>query len=300
MKKYLLVLTAIFAVSEVFALGFSTVIKGKSGKFSTCEWESDPHNNPVPMKGKPGRKDYVWLKTEGKDFVLDMPVDCKGLSVMYNTRAVMDGKKISTGELYFNTGGDSNSINFLKLRKCQVALNGSMFFSIWEKCKGMGSSTIYLEDTRVDMTGNILFTMPALYLKPTKNRSGATIDLTGNSQINAKGELVLDSIMAEMPDLHFRLVFNEKDGKMPSISVKSANVSNAELKVNVKGKLKKGVYPLLASTGKKAPTGKFRSITFNGKNVSLGSTTAQGGLDYTIKLGSLDGKSQKDYILEVK
>lgn len=63
MKKYLLVLTAILAVSEVFALGFSTVIKGKSGKFSTCEWESDPHNNPVPMKGKPGRKDYVWLKT---------------------------------------------------------------------------------------------------------------------------------------------------------------------------------------------------------------------------------------------
>ena len=300
MKKYLLILTAIFAVSELFAFGFSTVVKGKSGKFSTCEWESDPHNNPVPMRGKPGRKDYVWLKAEGKDFAIDMPVECKGLSVMYNTRAVTDGKKLTTGELYFNTSGDSNSTNFLKLRKCQVVLNGSMTFSIWEKCKGMGSSALYLEDTKFDMTGNIMFTMPAIYAKPTKNRSGAEIDLTGNSQIKAKGELVLDSILAEMPDLHFRLVFNEKDGKMPSILVKKANVSNAELKVNVKGKLKKGVYPLLASTGKKAPTGKFRSITFNGKNVSLGSTTAQGGLDYTIKLGSLDGKIQKDYILEVK
>lgn len=300
MKKYLLVLTAIFAVSELFALGFSTVIKGKSGKFSTCEWESDPHNNPVPMKGKPGRKDYVWLKTGSKDFVIDMPVECKGLSVMYDTHAVMDGKKLTTKEIYFSHGGWTKSVNFLKLRKCQVALNGSMQFSVWEKCKEMGSSTLYLEDTKMDMTGNIMFTMPAIYVKPVKNHSGATIDLTGNSQINAKGELVLDSIMAEMPDLHFRLVFNEKDGKMPSISIKNANVSNAELKVNVKGKLKKGVYPLLASTGKKAPTGKFRSITFNGKNVSLGSTTAQGGLDYTIKLGSLDGKSQKDYILEVK
>lgn len=46
MKKYLLVLTAIFAVSEVFALGFSTVIKGKSGKFSTCEWGQTPTTTP--------------------------------------------------------------------------------------------------------------------------------------------------------------------------------------------------------------------------------------------------------------
>lgn len=122
MKKYLLVLTAIFAVSELFALGFSTVIKGKSGKFSTCEWESDPHNNPVPMKGKPGRKDYVWLKTGSKDFVIDMPVECKGLSVMYDTHAVMDGKKLTTKEIYFNHGGWTKSVNFLKLRKCQVAL----------------------------------------------------------------------------------------------------------------------------------------------------------------------------------
>lgn len=286
-----------------FGLGFSTVVKDQSSaKYSKCGWESDPHYNKVPLKGKPGKRDNVWIKTDGKDFSIDVPVEVKQMSFLYDSRAKMEGKKLTTtrGNLHFESAGWTNGTNFLKMKKSEAEVNGSITFGVWEKCKQMGSCSLYLEDSKIEATGGILFTMPALYMKASKNRSGAEINLTGNSNITCKSGIILDTILGDMPDIHFKFVFNDKDGKMPFISVKSANINGAEIHINVKGKLKKGIYPLLECTAKNPPQGTLRAITLNGKKISLGTVSAVNGQDITFKIDSADGKHKNDYVLEVK
>lgn len=306
MKRLFITLAALSfcAAPSLFAIGFSTVVKdAATAKFSSCGWESDPHLNKVPLKGKPGKRDNVWIYTHGKDFTIDTNVEVKNLSVLYDSHVKASGKKIVTnaGPLHFELSGASGSENYLKATKCLFDIKGGLTFSIWEKCKGMGMCTLYLDDSNLDATGGIIFTMPALYMKANKNRSGCEINLTGASKVKCKGDMLIDSTLMEFPDMHFRFVFNEKGGKMPSVAVKSANLGGIDVQVNVKSKLKKGVYPLIEVTSKSATiVGKPRSFSINGKTVSLGTPFAANGQDLTIKLDTLDKSKLNDYVLEVK
>ena len=306
MKRLFITLAAcsLCAASSAFAMGFSTVVKdAATAKFSSCGWESDPHLNKVPLKGKPGKRDNVWIYTHGKDFTIDTNVDVKQLSCLYDSRVKVAGKKIApnAGSLHFELSGSAGSDNHIRATKCLFDIKGGLTFSIWEKCKSMGMCTLYLDDSNLDATGGIIFTMPALYMTPQKNRSGCEINLTGTSKIKCKGDMLIDSTLMEFPNMHFRFVFNEKGGKMPSVSVKNANLGGIDIQVNVKSKLKKGVYPLLEVTSKSATiVGKPRSFSINGKSVSLGTPFAANGQDLTIKLDSLDRSKANDYILEVR
>lgn len=89
MKRLFITLAAcsLCAASSAFAMGFSTVVKdAATAKFSSCGWESDPHLNKVPLKGKPGKRDNVWIYTHGKDFTIDTNVDVSSFPVS-TTRA---------------------------------------------------------------------------------------------------------------------------------------------------------------------------------------------------------------------
>ena len=292
---------SICAAPSIFALTFSTNVEGKNSKFSQCAWESDPHINKVPLRGKPGRRDNVYIRTYGKDFEIDMPVEVKSIAFLYDTNTKMENKKLVTtrGDMGFESSGGAGTNNVLKAKKSEFIINGSLRFYLWEKCQGMGSSALQMEDSKMMLNGNILYSVPALYLKATKNRSGAEISLTGDSFIKSKGEILLDSLLAENPNLHFRFVFNEKDGKIPFISVESANLEGAEIHINIKNKLKKGLYPII-DCNKKESKGKPRLITINGAKVSLGTISAVNGQDITLKIDSADGKKKIDYVLEVK
>ena len=298
------VVAAMAAASGAYALGFATVVKEKDQeKISRCAWESDPNNfNAVSLKGKPGKRDNIWIRTSGKPFEIDVSLEVKDMSVLYDSRATATGKKIvlNKGNLSFMAGGSPNNNNFLKLTKCEMDVSGSLQFWFWEKYKSAGTSTLFLEDSKMTLTGNIQFTQPAMYLKAVKNKTGAEINLTGASMIKGKGTIIADSILNETPDLHFRLVFNEKDGKIPVISMADASLDGVEIHVNVKGDVKNGTYPILELTGKNAPKGKMRGFYINGKSASLGSPVAANGKDFTIELGSADGKATNDYVLTVK
>lgn len=172
---------SICAAPSIFALTFSTNVEGKNSKFSQCAWESDPHINKVPLRGKPGRRDNVYIRTYGKDFEIDMPVEVKSIAFLYDTNTKMENKKLVTtrGDMGFESSGGAGTNNVLKAKKSEFIINGSLRFYLWEKCQGMGSSALQMEDSKMMLNGNILYSVPALYLKATKNRSGAEISLTG-------------------------------------------------------------------------------------------------------------------------
>ncbi len=285
------------------ALSFSTVMKSSdSATYSKCAWESDPHLNAVPLKGKPGRNDTVYIYTRKGKFVFDAPVSVGSLMFLYAGDISAEGKKfdINKGNFRLETSGSHGDTLNVTLTNSQVNVRGMLSFTAYEKYRGMGSIVFNLVNTRIDTTNGIMFSSPSYYLKPTKGRSGVEINMVGSSYIRTKGDIILDTILADSPDMHFRFVLNEENGKLPFISVKSGSVNGSELHVNVKGKLKKGVHPLFEVTGPKDPEGKFRAIYFNGKKVSLGDTVTFAGGEAVIKRGAADKKKDNDYILEVK
>ncbi len=297
--------SALFVASATTALGFgfSTIVKKEDTTlvYSKCHWESDPHINKVPLSGMPGKSDQVWIHTGGKPFVFDVAPVVGRISFMYNGNALIEGKKLSAlkGGLHMEAAGSANGNNIFTMKKSLGDLRGSITFSVWEKVKAMGNCKIVLEDSKIEAKGDIVFKCPPAYLVPTKNRSGIDFELTGDSYIRCKGELILDTII-NTSDVHFRFTLNEKDGKVPFVSFKAGNVSGVELRLNIKGKLKKGIYPLVEFSGMKGGEGRFKSISINGSAISVGSSTSINGSEVTIKMGSVDKKKENDYVLEVK
>ncbi len=305
-KSFAYLLASVLFVASsttAMAFGFSTVNKKEDSvfTFSKCGWESDPHHNKVPLSCKPGKGDLVWINVGGKKFIFDASPTVGSIRFLYAVDAIMEGKKLSTmaGGIHMEAGSHPNNNNVFTMKNSLGDIRGSITFSIWTKVKGMGNCKIVLDNSKIESKGDIIFRCPPYFLKATKNRSGIDFDLTGDSYIRCKGEILLDSILTSTPDLHFRLTINEKDGKVPFYSFKGGDVTGAELHVNIKGKLKKGIYPLVEFTTKDSE-GKFRGIYINGKSVSLGSTVTAGGSDVVIRMGSADKKKENDYVLEVK
>ena len=292
------------ASTTASALGFSTVKSDDKSKntFSKCAWESDPHLNKVLLKGKPGRNDQVWIRTDGKDFVIDTSPSIGMLSFLYGQNTTMEGKtlQVTKGSLHMEAESNPRATTLFTAKKSTIQVRRNLQFGVWEKLRSMSESKLVLEDTKMTLGGALVFNVPAWNAKFTKNRSGVTIQLVGDSFIKCKGDVLIDQIINEQPDLHFRFILNEKDGKMPFFSAKQGSIKNCELHLNIKNKLRKGIYPLLEATGSKAFDGKLRSMTLNGKNISFDTVTPLNGVDVIIKIGSADKKKANDIILEVK
>lgn len=308
MKKTfaLIFLSAVFVgmSTTASALGFSTVISDDKSKntFTKCSWESDPHLNKVPLKGKPGKSDHVWIRPNGKEFVIDVSPTIGSISILYAGTTIMEGKTLQTtkGGMHFASEANPRANAVLTAKKSTIGIRGNLSFDVWEKHKSMGGMKINLEDSKMDISGALSYNVPAWNAKFTRNCSGVTITLAGASYIKCKGEMLIDSLLADSPDMHFRYILNEKDGKMPFVSTKGGSINACELHLNIKGKLRKGIYPLIESTGAKEYAGKFRAMTLNGKNISLNNTTSINGMDVVVKLGSADKRKANDYVLEVK
>ncbi|MBQ6534696.1 MAG: hypothetical protein IJI37_05950 [Opitutales bacterium] len=292
------------AASTAGAMMFSTVAKKENSTFTKCGWESNPHINGVPLKGKPGKRDAVIvnLKYGCKKFTFDASPNIGSLSLFYLGDISIEGKTIAlnTGGLHMELYSNTAENLLFTMKKTAATIKGGVTFAIWEKCQSMSAAKLVLIDSKIDATGAFSFTMPALYMKPTRNRSGVTVELNGASYIKCKGELLIDTILAEKPDMHFRFVVNEANGNVPFFSVKEGSFKGTELHINVKSKLRKGVYPVFEFTGVKDFSGNFRGIYFNGKKVSIGTTQSIGGADVTLKIGSADKKKNNDLVLEVK
>lgn len=290
------------ASTTASALGFSTVVTNDKSKntYSKCAWESDPHLNKVPLKGKPGRRDHVWFRSYNKDFIIDAPVNVGSISVLYEGNVIAENKTIQTSKGNLMMSASSSGVCTLTLKKSMVNIRGSIGMDVWEKLKHMGGILMDLEDSKIEATGAFSFNVPAWQAKFVKNRSGATVKMAGDSHIKIKGDFLVDPILSEQPNLHFRFILNEKDGKMPFFSAKQGSIKNCELHLNIKNKLRKGIYPLLEATGSKAFEGKLRAMTLNGKNISFDTVTPINGVDVIIKIGSADKKKPNDIILEVK
>lgn len=292
------------AASTAGAMMFSTVAKEGNNTYTKCGWESNPHINAVPLKGKPGKRDMVivHLKYKCKKFTFDASPNIGSLGLYYYGDILIEGKTITLNSGNLHMELYSNAAENLKftMKKTAATIKGGLMFNIWEKCQTMSSAKLILDDSKIDATGALSFTVPAFYMTPTRNRSGVTIELNGASYIKCKGELLIDTVLAEKPDMHFRFVVNEANGSVPFFSVKEGSFKGTELHINVKSKLRKGVYPIFEFTGAKDFSGNFRGIYFNGKKVSIGSTQSIGGADVTLKIGSADKKKNNDLVLEVK
>ena len=286
------------------ALGFSTIMSDDKAKntFTKCGWESDPHINKVPLKGKPSRGDHVWIRTDGKAFVIDASPTIASLSFLYNGTSVAEAKTIQLvkGSFHMELPPSPKSTGTFTLKKSKMLIRSGVTCSVWEKNRGIGESKFVLEDSTIEAGGAFAFNMPAWNAKFTKNRSGVVINMAGASFFKCKGDILIDSAVAENQDLHFRFILNEKDGKMPFMSVRGGSLNGTELHLNVKGKLRAGIYPLIEATGAKDFTGKFKAMTLNGKNISLNSGTSVNGMTLTVKVGSADKRKANDYVLEVK
>lgn len=306
MKKTfaLLIISAIFvgASTTASAFGFSTVMSDDKSKntFTKCGWESDPHINKVPLKGKPGRRDQVWIRTNGKEFIIDTSPSIAILSFLYGQNTIMEGKTLQVNSIKLEAEDNPRATTLFTAKKSVVQARGNLTFGVWQGLRSMGESKLVLEDTKMNFGGAISYNIPAWRAKFTKNRSGVTIQMSGDSFIKCKGDLLIDSVVAENSDVHFRFILNEKDGKMPYFSAKGGDIKGCELHLNIKGKLRKGIYPLLDASGTKAFSGKLRAMTLNGKNISFDTVTPINGTDVIVKIGSADKKKENDIVLEVK
>lgn len=189
-----------------------------------------------------------------------------------------------------------------KWERCSVE-GGSYEVTFWTEAKSAGKAHLSLSDTKFNIKGDFICTIPANPIIKNAIRAGVEVLLEGASDMQFGGGAMIDSIIADENDQwFFKWTFKEKDGKVPhALFNRRAQFAKCDIEVDVSDKVKSGKYGLIEFADKRSGITAPRSVVVNGAEVKLGDTFKVGKRTGKVYLGAFgkDSKTENDLVLEI-
>lgn len=309
MKKSALFISAFFAAATAFAMSYyggkyETEVGERNIKWSKCDWGNNVNFETELLPGKPGSNDDVIVRPGLWTFEIDGNYNVSLFHTGDNSKSFAKGRTFKAKRKISLSLACSNSgISRQEWDRCTVDSGGPFEITFWHEARQAGKAILSLTDTKFNVKGDFVCTIPANPIIKNEARSGVEVILEGASDFNFNGGALIDSIIADQnEEWMFKWTFNEKGGKMPRVFFnRRAQFDKPDIEVNVSENLKPGKYGLAEFHDKRSGFTNIRSITLNGNEYKLGTEFKVGKNPAKLYLGAFgrDSKTPNDLILEV-
>lgn len=306
MKKSFFTLSILSAAISAMSMQFycgEYDAANRNVKWSNCIWGNNVNFKTEPLKGKPGPADSVTVRPGCWNFEIDGNYNVGTFHTGDGSTSIAKGRnfkvkrRIRISIACYNAGMTKQ-----KWERCSVE-GGSYEVTFWTEAKSAGKAHLSLSDTKFNIKGDFICTIPANPIIKNAIRAGVEVLLEGASDMQFGGGAMIDSIIADENDQwFFKWTFKEKDGKVPhALFNRRAQFAKCDIEVDVSDKVKSGKYGLIEFADKRSGITAPRSVVVNGAEVKLGDTFKVGKRTGKVYLGAFgkDSKTENDLVLEI-
>lgn len=311
MKKFFIFSSLIALALNASALTFYCGQHGdpedqKNVKWSNCTWTNSLVFKVKPYKTKPGVNDVVVVRHGGFILNVDLNPEVRELIVGDSSTLVCDKRNIKVRKNFQLPLTVKGALTLADIKNSNIDVRGSLYFTLWHKRRQAGIAELRLEDSKMNVKGDIIATLPVNPLYSSDEKAGFVVHILGSTILNFEGGTLIDSIVKDDPKQFFnKFKFATKNGFVPTVKFgKDAEIESADLEFDIKGELKNGTYALAEFDKKKSGFSAVRSVKLNGKPYNFGDEVNVGGKTVVVKKGaspkSKDTKTENDILLIIR